>query len=100
MDAVLAAALHPRPARESKRRFIEDTSDRLAPRRRERAKVATDAFLGQHRVGLVRIEHFAGIHPQIVDRRLYPRMALVGPVAETNDPVGAALGVIHDFLLR
>ena len=66
----------------------------------ERARVAADARNGERLIGRIALEHLAGVHPQLVDRGLHLGMALVGAVAQSDHPIGAALDMIANLLER
>ncbi len=78
---------------------------RPGPRRRAaatarpalRTSAAMPASISASSVGVGR-EHLAGVHPQVVDRTLHPRVRLVGAVAQPDHPVARALDVIRGLL--
>ena len=70
----------------------------LPPRRFQRPHVGGDPALLQRELGGIRGEHLAGVHPEIVDRRLHPVMRFRRAVAQPDHPVARALDVVGGFL--
>ncbi len=97
--AASRASLHPRVRGHRQRRFGEHGIDlRRATALRARAtSAAIPASISASSIG-VGGEHLAGVQPQRVDRRLHPRVRLVGAVAQPDHPVARALDVIRDLL--
>jgi len=94
LAAAPAAALHPGTSGHGERRFGEHRGDGCQPWLVQRAHIGDDSRGGQRDVDFVGGEHFAGVRPQEIERRLHSRMGLFRTIAQTHDPVGAAFDVI------
>src|SRR5215472_9785424 len=98
--AMPAALLHPIAFRQGERRLIHNAGDRLEPLRLQGCWINGDAGVDETSLGLIDFKHFAGEGPEIVDRHLSAAVALVGPVAEPDDPFRGMAQMIGAFLFR
>src|SRR3979409_688518 len=97
--AAVAALLHPRVIGQSQCRFADDIRSRAEPSRMQRRGINRNAGTDQRAFAVVDVKHLAGKRPEIVDRILRAGVALLGAVAEPDDPFRRMPQMIGAFLL-
>src|SRR5581483_2709376 len=100
VPALPAAALHVGHVRHGQRRAGEHVVDLRAPPFLERARVDALARLYRRVIDVVGEKELAGVTPQLVDGVLRACVALVGAVAERDDPLRGVTRVVARFLER
>jgi hypothetical protein len=98
MKASLSTLLRPAGLRQGQRGLLRRRTNEAEPRLVQHREVGSQTFADHRLIDLVGFEQLARIHPEIVDRRLHAAVAFLRAVAETQDPVAAALQVIGDLL--
>src|SRR5579872_6923199 len=85
-------------ARPGQRRLPQELIDACRPARRERLEPRRDAGGGERLIGLIGAEELRREPPKILQCDLYALTALLGTVAEANEPAGAVAHVITSLL--
>src|SRR5581483_12030343 len=86
VPADTAALLHPVALRQRQRRLMDNTGDGLEPLRLQACGIDGNTDIDQRSLCLIDREHLAGEAPEIFDRSLRAGVALIGAVAEPDDP--------------
>src|SRR5262245_30678459 len=94
MTADATAMLHPVVPRQCQRRRSDGAGDGLEPLRLQAGRIDRDAGIDKRALAVIDRKHLAGEGPEIIDRGLRAGVALLGTVAEPNDPFGRVAQMI------
>src|SRR4051812_43655790 len=100
VPAHAAALLHPVVLRQLEHCFADHIRECRQPAAPQGPWVYGDTGMDQGALAVVDGKHLAGERPEMIDRSLRAGMALVGAVAQPDDPLRGMAEVIGALLLR